>query len=243
VFVTQNGDWPARAGNSEYRFFGCDGLICTNPEFYERNRNRWRSTLIPNGIDYERFHPGAPRRQEFGLPLDRLIILMVSALISSKGVELGVEAVSRIPDAYLIVAGDGPLRRSIDALAARLLPDRFKRLSLALEQMPALYRSADVFLHLSKDEAFGNVFVEAMACGLPVVAYDSPRSRWIVGEDEFLLESSDIGAIARNLELARSVPSSQRQVRARKSAAFSWSRIGGMYRDFLKEVVGQTARY
>jgi len=55
VFVTQNGDWPAHANHREYRFFSCDGLVCTNPEYLERNQARWRSTLIPNGVDVARF--------------------------------------------------------------------------------------------------------------------------------------------------------------------------------------------
>ena len=83
VFVTQNGDWPAQASTSEYRYFNCDGLVCTNPDFYERNKVRWRSCLIPNGVDTDRFQPGAPQRQLFGLPTDRLIVLMVSALVPS----------------------------------------------------------------------------------------------------------------------------------------------------------------
>src|SRR4029077_12735776 len=67
IFVTQNGDWPVYAGNSEYRFFGCDGLVCTNPDFYERNKKRWRTRLIPNGVDCNRFLPGEPHRQELGI--------------------------------------------------------------------------------------------------------------------------------------------------------------------------------
>src|SRR5262249_45228543 len=129
IFVTQNGDWPAYAGNSEYRFFGCDGLVCTNPDFFDRNKERWRCRLIPNGVDCDRFRPGTDRRQEFGLPADRLVVLMVSALIPSKRVDIGIEAVSRIPDAHLVVAGDGPLRATIDAKAAQLLPGRLTRLS------------------------------------------------------------------------------------------------------------------
>src|SRR6185503_5161211 len=70
VFVTQNGDWPAYADSSEYRFFGCDGLVCTNPDYFERNKGRWNSRLIPNGIDCNLFYPGAPKRQEFNLPAD-----------------------------------------------------------------------------------------------------------------------------------------------------------------------------
>ena len=237
VFVTQNGDWPACANNSEYRFFSCEGMVCTNPDYYQRNRDRWRCCVIPNGVDIRRFQPGAPQRQEFGLPTDRLIVLMVSALISTKRVEAGIEAISRIPDAHLVVAGDGPLRRAVEAKATRLLPGRFTRLSVAPERMPQLYRSADVFLHLSKEEAFGNVFVEAMACGLPAVGHDTPRLRWIVGDEGNLLDTEDLAEVARQIELARTVTSGQQAERIARAATFSWTRIGERYRTFLQEVV------
>ena len=112
VFVTENGDWPAYANQSEYRLFGCDGLVCTNPDFYERNRARWRAKLIPNGVDCNRFSPGPGDRAAFGLPRDRLVILMVSALIRSKFIDSGIDAVSQLPDAHLVVAGTGALRQT-----------------------------------------------------------------------------------------------------------------------------------
>lgn len=237
IFVTENGDWPAYAHNSEYRFFGCEGLICTNPDFYERNKNRWRCQLIPNGIDCNRFSPGSATRGEFGLPTDRLIVLMVSALIPTKRVEIGIEAISKIRDGHLVVAGDGPLRQSIQENASRLLPDRFTLLSVPPAKMPSLYRSTDVFLHLSKDEPFGNVFLEAMACGLPIVAHDSPRSRWIMGPDQFLINSDDLAAIAENIELARDAPALRRQEWLKQAANFSWAKIAAMYRKFIQEVI------
>jgi glycosyltransferase involved in cell wall biosynthesis len=239
VYVTQNGDWPAYSNHNEYRLFGCEGLVCTNPDFYERNKARWRCCLIPNGVDCDRFRLGQSKREQFGLPSNRPVILMVSALSPSKRVEIGIEAVSLVPDAHLVVAGDGPLRQTLDEIAARLLPGRFTRLSLNSEQMPALYQSADVFLHLSKEESFGNVFVEAMACGLPIVAHDSPRLRWIVGDREYLLDTTDPATIARGLELARQAPASNREVRVENAGRFSWSRIGRLYREFLMEVVAE----
>ncbi|MGP0086181.1 MAG: glycosyltransferase family 4 protein, partial [Steroidobacteraceae bacterium] len=237
IFVTENGDWPAYAHNSEYRFFGCDGLICTNPDFYERNKNRWRCQLIPNGVDCNHFSPGSATRREFSLPPDRLIVLMVSALIPTKRVEMGIEAVSRIRDGHLVVAGDGPLRQLIQENASRLLPDRITLLSVPPAKMPSLYRSSDVFLHLSKDEPFGNVFLEAMACGLPIVAHDSQRSRWIMGPDQFLVNSDDVAAIAENIELARDAPALRRQQWLNQAANFSWSKIGAMYRQFIQQVI------
>jgi glycosyltransferase involved in cell wall biosynthesis len=238
VFVTENGDWPAYSKQSEYRFFGCEGLVCTNPDYYERNRARWHCQLIPNGVDCERFKPGADQRELFGLPADKLIILMVSALIPSKRVDVGIDAVSEIPDAHLVVAGDGPLRRTIEDIAAKALPGRFRLLSLASEKMPALYRSADVFLHLSKDESFGNVFLEAMACGLPVVAHDSPRVRWIVGDKQFLVDSDHSASIAAAIKTASNAPLAKLQESISKAASFSWPRIGKLYRNFLQGIVG-----
>lgn len=242
VFITQNGDWPAHSRNSEYRFFGCDGLVCTNPDYYERNHLRWPSALIPNGIDVNLFHPGPAERNKFGLPMDRPVILMVSALIASKRVGDGIAAVSKLPDAHLIVAGDGPLREGIRKMADDLLPGRFTRVSVAAHEMPLLYRSADVFLHLSKEESFGNVFIEAMACGLPIVGHDSARLRWIVGNDEFLTDTADTAAVAVKLTEAQSSTESQRQARLDKSSEFSWSKIALAYRAFFQDVISKRAR-
>jgi glycosyltransferase involved in cell wall biosynthesis len=236
VFVTHNGDWPAYASQSEYRFFGCDGLICINPDFFERHRHRWNCRLIPNGVDSERFQPGTAQRQEFGLPEGRLIVLMVSALIPNKRIEFGIEAVSRIADAHLVVAGDGPLRSTISAAAARLLPGRFTLLSVAPERMPMLYQSADVFLQASKDEPFPLVFLEAMACGLPIVGHDMPRVRWFVGDDEFLADMDNPAAIAQSIQRAYHSASSGRQKRVERATDFSWAKVAGMYRDFFQEI-------
>jgi glycosyltransferase involved in cell wall biosynthesis len=238
VFVTQNGDWPAYGRHAEYRYFGCDGLVCTNPEFHERNKNRWRCRLIPNGADFERFVPGPAQRQQFALPTDRLIVLMVSALIPSKRVQVGIEAVNQVPDAHLLVAGDGPLRRDIDAAAARLLPGRFTRLSVEPEMMPALYRAADIFLHLSRDEPSSLAIVEAMASGLPIIAHDMPRMRYIVGNDEFLMDTTNPTAVAEQIRRAQHSSPCHATKRSIKAAAFSWTNIARMYRGFLQEIVG-----
>jgi glycosyltransferase involved in cell wall biosynthesis len=162
---------------------------------------------------------------------------MVSALIPNKRVEIGIEAVSRIPEAHLVVAGDGPLRTTIAAAAARHLPGRFTRLSVAPERMPMLYQAADVFLQCSKDEPFPLVFLEAMACGLPVVGHDIPRVRWFVGDDEVLVDMDDPVAISQSIQRAASSAAAGRQKRVNKAAAFSWEKIAGMYRKFFQEIL------
>jgi len=245
VFVTHNGDWApyvkqSDGRQSEFRFFDCDGLVCINPDFFERNRRLWNCRLIPNGVDCDRFQPGPANRQTFGLPKEKLIVLMVSALIPSKRIEFGIDAVSRIANAHLVVAGDGPLRKTITAAAAKLLPGRFTRLSVPPAQMPELYRSADVFLQCSKDEPFPLVFLEAMACGIPIVAHDIPRVRWFVGDDEFLVDMDDPAAIAQGIKRAHDSASTGRDQRIKKAFALSWPKVAGMYRDFFAEIVAQT---
>jgi glycosyltransferase involved in cell wall biosynthesis len=233
VFVTQNGDWPAITRTSEYRWFGCEGLVCTNPDFYERNKDRWNSVLIPNGIDLMRFSLGADERVRLCLPQDRRIVLMVSALIESKRVADGIRAIAAVANAHLVVAGDGALRSEIDALAAALLPGRFTRLTVTPADMPALYRSADVFLHMSLLESFGNVFVEAMACGLPIIGHDTPRLRWIVGEDEPLVDTQSLPAVSHAIINALALRRERVPGRSERAERFGWDRVGAEYRTFI----------
>jgi glycosyltransferase involved in cell wall biosynthesis len=236
VFVTQNGDWPAVSDKAEFRFFSCDGLVCTNPDYFERNRENYRCVLIPNGVDLSAFSPGSSERARFGLPEKGQIVLMVSALIESKKVAEGIKAVARIPETTLVVAGDGPLRGGLAKLAAELLPERYVQLTVPAAEMPMLYRSADVFLHLSTDESFGNVFVEAMATGLPIVAIDTPRTRWIIGDHGVFPKGSGdndlAGAILSALRSGRGASAAFRK-RAQK---FGWPAIAAKYAEFFGEL-------
>lgn len=241
VFVTQNGDWPAAARRGESRFFSCEGLICTNPEYLERNRERWFSTLIPNGFDATRFRPGPANRPALGLPVERPLVLMVSALIRDKRVLEGIRAVARLPDAFLLVAGDGPLREEVDRLAAELLPGRFMRRTFTYEQMPDVYRSADAFLHMAVAESFGNVYVEALATGRPVVAHDGPTPRWILERHAHLVDTTSDRALVGALQEA--LAASSRCVEERAAFAhsrYTWKAVANRYLDFLEEVLRRT---
>lgn len=236
VFVTQNGDWPAQSDEAEFRFFGCEGLVCINPDYFERNRGKYRCALIPNGVDTDRFRPGPRDRAGFDLEPDVPIVLMVSAMIPSKNVASGIDAVSRIPDARLLVAGDGPLRDDLRAQADRLMPGRYRQIQVSPERMPDLYRATDAFLHLSRDESFGNVYVEAMACGLPVVAYDLPRTRWIVGEAGLLCPSEDPNELGRTISAALSAGPERSEQAVSRASGFRWEEIARQYRKFFEEV-------
>jgi len=237
VFVTQNGDHPARRTNSEYKLFRCDGLVCTNPEFHDFNKGVWRSELIPNGVDTGRFCPGPGARAELGLPPEGKLVVMASALIPSKHVELAVRAVGRLEGVALAVAGDGPCRDEVDGLARELLPGRFFRMSLTGDKMPGFYRSGDVFLHLSREESFGNVYIEAMACGTPIVAHDYGTTRWILGETATLLDTASPERTAEALRtvLAGPAPDGKALHEAARER-FSWPVIVGAYAGFFRKM-------
>lgn len=237
VFVTQNGDWPAHSRTAEYRLFRCDGLVCTNPDYYDRNRLRWKCALVPNGVDREIMHPGSPTRAAFGLPDGVPVVLMVSALIESKRVLEGVRAVAQLTDAHLVVAGDGEMRAQAYALAERLMPGRFRCITVPSDHMGELYRSVDVVLHTSCYESFGNVYVEALSTGVPVVAHDYSVTRWIFGENPGLVDARDDAAVVDALSQALRHGKEQAMTLVPGAGErFAWAAVAKEYRSFLEEV-------
>jgi glycosyltransferase involved in cell wall biosynthesis len=236
LFVTQNGDWAARSDKSEFKYFSCDGLVCTNPDYERANAERWRTALVPNGIDPARFRGVEGDRASFGIPEGVPVVLMVSAFIETKRVMDGMRAVAPLDGVHFVCAGDGPMRDEVDALAKEILPGRFTRFTTTADKMPTLYRSADVFLHMSLYESFGNVYVEAMAGGLPVIGHDTPRLRWIVGERETLCDTEDQAQLTATIKQALETGRGEYDPRADQ---FAWSSIAQQYRAFAAELVAE----
>lgn len=240
VFVTQNGDWPALRSGLEFRAFGCDGLVALNPEVYERQHLRWRTALIPNGVDPDLFVPGRGDRLALGLPESANVILMVSALVESKHVLDGIRCAARVEGSFLVVAGDGPLRDEVDREASRLMPGRFRRMTLPKSRMPEIYRASDLLLHMSRAESFGNIYVEALAMGLPVVAHDNPSTRWILEDQGVLVDCANEDAVVEGIDRALQLRSAEsaRERRGLVERRFTWHSIAGQYCRFLEEVLG-----
>jgi len=129
--------------------------------------------MMPNGVDLDRFHiqPQAAARIALGwaaLPT----LLSVGNLVESKGHHLAIEALTRLPEFQLVIAGEGPERQSLDHLARQLkVTSRLRFLGrVSQEQLAKCYSAADMLLLLSSREGWPNVLLESMACGTPVVA-------------------------------------------------------------------------
>jgi glycosyltransferase involved in cell wall biosynthesis len=231
--------------NREFKYFGCDGLVCTNPEYYETNRKQWPSVLIPNGVNPDRFRPGAGDRAALGLPAIVPLVLMVSALIPSKRVLEGIEAVARAPGMHLVVLGDGELREKAAALGKERLGERFSLRTAPYEQMAAFYRCADVFLHMSQVEPSANAYMEALATGLPIVTHDRPVTQWTLEDQGVLVDTGDFEAVAAGLRRAMALrtPAHVASRRALVERRFSWRAIGDQYAAFLRQVAKREPRW
>jgi glycosyltransferase involved in cell wall biosynthesis len=143
---------------------------------------RERVSVLRNGVDLTLFRPGdrANRRAELGLK--GLVLLSVGNLVPIKGHELTIEALTYLPEARLLIVGDGPERNSLQKFAKRLsVADRISFLgSMPQDALPSIYAAADVLVLASRHEGWPNVLLEAMACGTPVVVSDIPGMSDIV---------------------------------------------------------------
>jgi glycosyltransferase involved in cell wall biosynthesis len=134
--------------------------------------------VVPNGVDAERFSPGDRDRMraELGLP-GGILLASVGRLNREKGFDVAIAAVARLapdhPDVRLLVIGDGEYEEQLRALTARLGVEELV-LFVGPQDVDGVARhlqAADVFVFPTiRDEAIGLVLLEAMACGVPVVA-------------------------------------------------------------------------
>jgi len=136
---------------------------------------RRKISVVPCGVDVERFTPNGPRAPRGRLPR----LLWLGRLVERKGVDTVIQALAKVPDAELLVAGGPPRCRLADDPEACRLMDLARTLQLSdrvsflgrveHDQVPPLIRSADVVVSTPWYEPFGIVPLEAMACGVPVV--------------------------------------------------------------------------
>ncbi|MDE2335243.1 MAG: glycosyltransferase [Rhodospirillales bacterium] len=139
-------------------------------------------TVLRNGVDLTLFRPAdrAAARAAFGL--DGPSLVSVGGLIPRKRHDLTMAALERLPGWRLLIAGEGPERGRLEALAtARGLDGRVRFLgALPHAELAPLYTAADVAVLASEREGWANVLLEAMACGTPVVASRIPGNPEVV---------------------------------------------------------------
>jgi len=169
--------------------------------------------LICNGVDIERFRPVQQERQDSILPRgfadrDSIVIGSVGRLEPVKDQLTLVRAfnelcLSRPQDVRLrlVLIGDGSLRHELESLVVQCGIQNRVWLAGSVENVPQLLQAMDVFVLPSLAEGISNTILEAMACGLPVVATRVGGNEELVvdGETGFLVSRADPGAMAEAL--------------------------------------------
>ena len=145
--------------------------------------------VIPNGIDARSDHSTvALNRSSLGLSPDSIVALYVGRLDPQKGVDVLLRALAiarnRCDNLHLLVAGSGPDRESLTALARQLGLASHVHFLGWREDVPALMRAADLFVMPSRWEGMPNAVLEAMSMGLPVIATRAEGSAELVRDGE-----------------------------------------------------------
>lgn len=188
-----------------------------------------RVETIPNGVDLSLFSPKKKSTSE-------KIILSVGAFTRDKRHDLTIKAVSKIPNAKLIIVGGGGDGRSeIEQLGRGLLGTRFETKSVTHDKMPEIYKNADIFAFPTVPwESFGIAMVEAMASGLPVVATDDPIRREIVGDAGLLVDPKDPDSYAQALNKA--LKKDWGELPRTQAEKFSWTEIAKKYEKIFQSL-------
>ncbi|OBA62460.1 glycosyl transferase [Mycobacterium sp. 1100029.7] len=162
--VARDVDWVAATSTDEVF------------ELVRMGRARSRTSVVPCGVDVAAFHPDGPAAPR----TTRCRIVSVGRLVPRKDFETLIRALPSIPDAELVIVGgpekaalaDDSYAQYLQRLATQLGVDNRVRLlgGITRDEMPAVLRSADVVACTPWYEPFGIVPLEAMACGVPVVA-------------------------------------------------------------------------
>jgi glycosyltransferase involved in cell wall biosynthesis len=134
--------------------------------------------VIPNGLDVDRFRTATPE------PRERPYLLTVGRLVEYKGVQHAIHGLTdpRLAEFDLVVAGSGPYRDQLEAIAAEAgVADRVTFAGYVNDdRLPGLYAGARVFLSLSTVEAYGMTVAESLAAGTPcVVRNTGALSDWV----------------------------------------------------------------
>lgn len=214
------------------------------------------SVMYP-GADLEVFRPDLPYEDLANLHgvADRPLIVCVSRLVARKGQDVLIRAMTKIrrdvPDAFLLIVGDGPDRDRLERLAADTPHGSVAFAGQVSEgDLPRYYRAGNVFAMPCRSrlgglevEGWGNVFIEAAACARPVVVGDSggARESLVPGETGLLVNGSDVaevaGAVASLLGDPERADAMGRAGRERVERAFGWSRAAEQLAGWLREAV------
>lgn len=193
-------------------------------------------TLHYTGLDRDRFRPlaHAGMRTMLGqtlglaLPENRPLLVSVGALIERKGQDLVIGALAGLPDAQLLLVGNGPDERHLRNLARDMrVEDRVHFLgSVDHDQLPVILSAADAMVLPSAAEGLANAWVESLACGTPIIIADVGGARELMTQpDAGLIVDRTLESVTAGIQQILAHPPEPQLVTAAVSE-FSWKANG-----------------
>jgi glycosyltransferase involved in cell wall biosynthesis len=190
-----------------------------------------RYSVIPNGVDLSRFRPSTRGRSRRP---GKVRCLAVARLVERKGISDLIQAIALLERGryQLEIVGTGPDEQCLKDLAQLLGVAGEVTFAGSVDRaaIPGRYRDADIFTLASREEAFGNVFAEALASGLPVVGSTVGGIPELVehGKNGFLVPPREPIALAAAIRLLADHPELRARIgrwnRAQAEAKLSWAR-------------------
>lgn len=238
--------WLRRVHNRTQRTFAPTDELCN-----ELRELGFRDlALLSRGIDTECFSPARrdeTLRQSWGAAPDEPVVLHVGRMAAEKNYDLLFQAYDAMravnPRLRFVLAGDGPLR---DAMV-KAHPECIFAGFYSREEIGRFYASADIYIHASLTETFGNVLTEAMASGLAVAGFNYAAAKQFIrhGENGLTVPCNDpAGLIDFSVSLARDQTLRTKLARAARSSFEdqSWDRVIGKFEADLLTVAQTGAK-
>jgi glycosyltransferase involved in cell wall biosynthesis len=193
-------------------------------------------SVIPNGVDLTRFRPSSRARSRHP---NKVRCLAVARLVERKGIGDLIRAIAALERGRyeLEIVGAGPDERELRWMAEQLGLTREVIFTGSLDRsaIPGRYRDADIFTLAPREEAFGNVFAEALASGLPIVGTTVGGIPELVehGKNGFLVPPREPVALAAAIRLLADNPLLRAEIgrrnRTHAEANLSWARATTRY--------------
>lgn len=194
------------------------------------------SNVIHNGVSLEKFSRKS-ERIDFGLK-GKIVLCAAVLWHVMKRQHLLIQAVSKLKNVSLVLAGSGTGKEYLEKLGHDTLGDRFLVKSFSYNEMPKVYASCDLFSFPTwKIESFGIVMVEAMASGLAVVASDDPIRKEIVGNAGLFVDPTNIEEYAEALQKA--LDTDWGDIPRKQAEKFSWDIIASKYEELFKTLLNK----
>jgi teichuronic acid biosynthesis glycosyltransferase TuaC len=207
---------------------GADGLLAVSEglkaDMVDLGFPAGKVRVHHTGVDLDRFQPCDRKQAKQSLGLNGPILVTPGALIPRKGQAFAIKTLRFLPEATLLLIGEGPDRKMLERLTAKLgLGGRVKFLgNRPHSEMPRWLAAADVMLLPTASEGLANVWVEALACGTPVVTTDIPGADEVITDEvgrRVDRSAKPLACAVREL-LERPIPQQKARLAAEK---FSWA--------------------